>query len=173
VTEGSEGADDYIRGFVKICEDAGVQVCFMRVPYPASVENQRAENRVLKLAEELGIEVIDMMYVVDWDTDLVDPNAHLNAYGAYKVSNFLGGWLKRCYGFSDKREDSDYANWKEDFSNVYLPALNIDLKLYTPDLSNQTRSTICICQLNFSDDSIFLRRVDHFTHKSFLSAVIY
>ena len=215
MVEGSEGADNYIRGFVKICEDAGVQICFMRVPYPASVENQRAENRVMKLAEELGIEVIDMMYdvegasepvgenvtsgvgedqmiadnssetggdsaqaagtnemqqnanssetgedtaqvagidemqlnadsdgtgatanngklsstVVDWDTDLVDPNAHLNAYGAYKVSLFLGEWLKRVYGFTDKREDSDYANWKEDFEKVYIPALNIDMKL--------------------------------------------
>ena len=141
VTEGSGGADNYIRGFVKICEDAGVQVCFMRVPYPASVENQCAENRAMKLAEELGIEVIDMMCdvegaseklsstVVDWDTDLVDPNAHLNAYGAYKVSLFLGEWLKRVYGFTDKREDPDYANWKEDFEKVYLPALNIDLKL--------------------------------------------
>ena len=216
VTEGSDGADDYIRGFVKVCEDAGVQVCFMRVPYPASVENQRAENRVMKLAEELGIEVIDMMYdvegaseladdndvisgvdedqmitdnssetggdsaqaagtnemqqnanssetgedtaqvagtdetqlnadsdgtgatanngklsstVVDWDTDLVDPNAHLNAYGAYKVSLFLGEWLKRVYGFTDKREDPDYANWDEDFERVYIPALNTDLKL--------------------------------------------
>ncbi|MBO6308548.1 MAG: hypothetical protein J6N70_06840 [Oribacterium sp.] len=216
VTEGSDGADDYIRGFVKVCEDAGVQVCFMRVPYPASVENQRAENRVMKLAEELGIEVIDMMYdvegvseladdndvisgvdedqmitdnssetgedtaqaagtnemqqnanssetgedtaqvagtdetqlnadsdgtratanngklsstVVDWDTDLVDPNAHLNAYGAYKVSLFLGEWLKRVYGFTDKREDPDYANWNEDFERVYIPALNTDLKL--------------------------------------------
>lgn len=188
VTEGSVGADDYIRGFVKICEDAGVQVCFMRMPYPASVENQRAENRVMKLAKELGVEVIDMMYdvegitgdstgigkeqltvdnlfgtgnesvqvesagviqrntdlagieaevnsrklssiVVDWDTDLVDPNAHLNAYGAYKVSLFLGEWLKRCYDFSDKREDSEYANWNEDFSKFYLPALNIDLAL--------------------------------------------
>ena len=151
VTEGSDGADDYIRGFVKICEDAGVQVCFMRVPYPASVENQRAENRAMKLAEELGIEVIDMMDdvegapellgenvitsgelsspVVDWDTDLVDPNAHLNAYGAYKVSLFLGEWLKRVYGFTDKREDPDYANWNEDFEKVYIPALNTDLKL--------------------------------------------
>ena len=216
VTEGSDGADDYIRGFVKVCEDAGVQVCFMRMPYPASVENQRAENRVMKLAEELGIEVIDMMYdvegaseladdndvisgvdedqmitdnssetgedtaqaagtnemqqnanssetgedtaqvagtdemqmnadsdgngatanngklsstVVDWDTDLVDPNAHLNAYGARKVSLFLGEWLKRVYGFTDKREDPDYANWNEDFERVYIPALNTDLKL--------------------------------------------
>ncbi len=238
MVEGSEGADNYIRGFVKICEDAGVQVCFMRVPYPASVENQRAENRAMKLAEELGIEVIDMMYdvegaseladdndvisgvdedqmitdnssetggdsaqaagtnemqqnanssetgedtaqvagtnemqqnanssetgedtaqvagtdemqlnadsdgtgatanngklsstVVDWDTDLVDPNAHLNAYGAYKVSLFLGEWLKRVYGFTDKREDPDYANWNEDFEKVYIPALNIDMKL--------------------------------------------
>jgi len=151
VTEGSDGANDYIRGFVKICEDAGVQVCFMRVPYPASVENQRAENRAMKLAEELGIEVIDMMDdvegapellgenvitsgelsspVVDWDTDLVDPNAHLNAYGAYKVSLFLGEWLKRVYGFTDKREDPDYANWNEDFEKVYIPALNTDLKL--------------------------------------------
>jgi hypothetical protein len=62
----------------------------------------------MKLAEELGIEVIDMMCdvegaseklsssVVDWDTDLVDPNAHLNAYGAYKVSLFLGEWLMRA-----------------------------------------------------------------------------
>ena len=216
MVEGSEGADNYIRGFVKICEDAGVQVCFMRVPYPASVENQRAENRAMKLAEELGIEVIDMMYdvegaseladdndvisgvdedqmitdnssetggdsaqaagtnemqqnanssetgedtaqvagtdemqlnadsdgtgatanngklsstVVDWDTDLVDPNAHLNAYGAYKVSLFLGEWLKRVYGFTDKREDPDYANWNEDFEKVYIPALDIDMKL--------------------------------------------
>lgn len=216
MVEGSEGADNYIRGFVKICEDAGVQVCFMRVPYPASVENQRAENRAMKLAEELGIEVIDMMYdvkgaseladdndfisgvdedqmitdnssetggdsaqaagtnemqqnanssetgedtaqvagtdemqlnadsdgtgatanngklsstVVDWNTDLVDPNAHLNAYGAYKVSLFLGEWLKRVYGFTDKREDPDYANWNEDFEKVYIPALNIDMKL--------------------------------------------
>lgn len=142
MTDGSEGADDYIRKFVETCRSEDVDVCFMRIPYPASTDNQRAENRVMKLADELKVEVIDMMYdvdqdgtlnsvVVDWDTDLVDPNAHLNALGAYKVSRFLGEWFTRVYGFENKLENPDYESWNEDYKNVYLPALTIDLKLQT------------------------------------------
>ncbi len=137
---GSQGADDYIRKFVDICKDAGVQVCFMRVPYPASTDNQRADNRVIKLAGELGVPVIDMLYdlkkdgklsspAVDWDIHLVDANAHLNALGALKVTGFLGEWLSRAYDFIDKREDSAYVTWNDDYVNVYLPALIVDLKL--------------------------------------------
>lgn len=140
--EGSEGADTYIRGFVDACRDAGVEVCFMRVPYPACVENQMAENRVMKLAGEMGVRVIDLMKgtekdemlssaVVNWDTDLVDPNAHLNAVGAFKVSIYLGKLLQQYYGFRDKREDAAYSNWNEDYDNVYIPALRADMTLQT------------------------------------------
>lgn len=140
MTEGSEGADDYIKRFVETCRSEGIDICFIRVPYPASTDNQRAENRVLKLAEELKVQVIDMMYgvendgklssiVVDWDTDLVDPNAHLNALGAYKVTRFLGEWFTRVYGFENKLTNPAYESWNEDYKNVYLPALTVDLKL--------------------------------------------
>ncbi|MBP3239738.1 MAG: hypothetical protein J6M92_04230 [Oribacterium sp.] len=140
--EGSSGADTYIRDFVNACRDSGVEVCFMRIPYPACVENQMAENRVMKLAEELGVRVIDIMQddrkngllgsrVVNFDTDLVDANAHLNAVGAFKVTMYLGKLLKQYYGFSDKRENPEYENWNEDFANVYLPALSVDMSLQT------------------------------------------
>lgn len=140
--EGSEGADTYIRDFVKLCREDGVEVCFMRIPYPACLENQMAENRVLKLAEELDVRVLDMMKdekedgllssrVVSWDTDLVDANAHLNAVGAFKVTMYLGKLLKNYYGFSDKRGEAAYSNWNEDYNNVYLPALFADLQLQT------------------------------------------
>ncbi|ETP72481.1 hypothetical protein UYO_1555 [Lachnospiraceae bacterium JC7] len=140
--EGSEGADTYIRDFVTACRDAGVEVCFMRVPYPACVENQMAENRVMKLAEEMGVRVIDLMkgtdkdemlssVVVNWDTDLVDANAHLNAVGAFKVTMYLGKLLQQYYGFRDKREEAAYSNWNDDYANVYIPALNADMLLQT------------------------------------------
>jgi len=137
---GSAGADDYIRGFVDICREAGVDVCFMRVPYPASIDNQRADNRVLKLATELGIPVIDMMYdvtndgklsspAVDWDIHLVDASAHLNALGALRATRFLGEWFTRAYGFTDKREDPAYSSWNQDYANDYCAALDVDMRL--------------------------------------------
>ena len=142
VMEGSSGADTYIREFVALCREEGVEVCFMRVPYPAVKENQMAENRVMKLAEELDVKVIDMMKdekedeklssrVVNFDTDLVDANAHLNAVGAFKVTMYLGKLLKSYYGFSDKRGEEAYSNWNEDYQNVYLPALFADMQLQT------------------------------------------
>ncbi|SFG26621.1 hypothetical protein [Oribacterium sp. WCC10] len=135
---GSEGADEYIRNFVSICREAGVEVCFMRIPYPASQENQMADNRVMKLAEELSVRVIDLMQddkksdnldsrVVNWDTDFVDANAHLNAVGAYKATMYLGQLLRTYYGFTDKRNDEAYSNWNTDFRELYLPIMSANM----------------------------------------------
>ncbi len=140
--EGSEGADTYIRNFVRTCRDAGVEVCFIRVPYPACPENQMAENRVMKLASELGVRVIDLMRgaeldkmldskVINWNTDFVDANAHLNAVGAYKVTMYLGALLKQYYGFTDKRENAEYSNWNEDFKHYYVPVISAEMAAQT------------------------------------------
>lgn len=52
---------------------------------------------------------------IDWANDTRDKGDHLNHYGAVKVSHYLGKILTEKYSLPDRRNDANYAFWKEDY----------------------------------------------------------
>lgn len=121
----------YIRKFVSFCRENDIEPVLVNVPYPATVDEQEAANGIARLAEELSVPYLNLQYasLVDFDTDLYDPDAHLNPSGARKVTDCLGAWLLENTDLADHRGDPAYASWDADYA-AYRAFLRENITAY-------------------------------------------
>ncbi len=106
----------YLRMAIEECQRRGVDVLLVNLPYPASENSQRHANTVGSIAQEYGVEYVDFVLldsVIDYATDCYDLNAHLNASGGLKVSDYLGRYIADHYDVADRRNDAAYASWTD------------------------------------------------------------
>lgn len=110
----------YLRRMIEECQNRGVEILLVHLPYPASENSQMNANTVGSIAEAYGVQFIDFVRldsVTDYAVDCYDQQAHLNPSGGLKVTDFIGAYLAEHYGLSDHRGDAEYANWQEDGRN--------------------------------------------------------
>lgn len=109
----------YLRKMIEECKAQGIDVLLTYLPHPSTQEQQREANAVRWIAEEYGVNFVDLVYmdqVVDYSTDLFDSFSHLNPSGAKKVTDFLGRYIMDHYDISDRRIDPEYKDWEQDYS---------------------------------------------------------
>lgn len=76
-------------------------------------------NGIEKLAKEYSLTYIDMNLAakeinIDWKKDTYDKGDHLNFYGAQKVTDYLGKYIKNNFSLTDNRGNEDFKHWDED-----------------------------------------------------------
>lgn len=108
---------DYIRAFISLCRENSVIPVLLTVPYPAGETGQKEENSAALLSKELGVPYYNLNKtdVIDWDTDLLDSDSHVNMSGGRKVTDWIGRLLVESYGLADYRGDPAYASWYDDY----------------------------------------------------------
>lgn len=109
----------YLRRIIETCQERGIDIVLVHLPYPSREEEQMAANAVYYIAEEYGVDYVDFVnldQVVDYDTDCFDAYSHLNPSGAVKVTDFIGRYLKDHFDLQDRREQESYANWHQAYS---------------------------------------------------------
>ena len=129
----------YLRRFIEYCQNSGIRVMLMNLPYPCrnNNEEQLYTNAVVYTAEEYGIEYLDFVYmdqIVDYSTDCYDPASHLNPSGAWKVTDFIGQHLSQTYDLPDHRGEAAYASWDSDYAayhNLKLQSLRKETDPYS------------------------------------------
>lgn len=114
----------YLEEIVAFCKKKGTKLIFVSTP---SVKNwnYNRHNSVLKIAEKLSVEYIDMNVLteeipIDWDTDTRDHGDHLNYSGACKVSAYLGNLLCEMEGVKDHRDEPEYEKWNKDLEEFLV-----------------------------------------------------
>ena len=105
--------------FVKLCNNNDITLILFTLPSQNSW-NYRKHNAVQRLADENGIDFIDLNidrenFGFDWKTDTRDKGNHLNTRGARKTTLYLGEYLKNNYALTDRRGDENYKSWDEDY----------------------------------------------------------
>ncbi len=108
----------YLEKAVDLCLERGIQPVLIQVPYSESEEDQRASNLAGSIAEEKGVPFWNLQYVPDLinhDSDLCS-QTHLSAYGAWKVSDYLGSLLASI-GMPDHRGEPGYERWENSVSS--------------------------------------------------------
>lgn len=78
--------------------------------------NYKKHNSITSLAEKYNLTYIDLNLEdidIDWNTDTRDKGDHLNYYGAYKATAFIGKYLNTNYKLPNHKEDSNYSNWNK------------------------------------------------------------
>lgn len=105
----------YVKDIRNYCEKNDAKLVLVSSPSTKNW-NYKRHNSISKLAEELGIDYIDMNLMrdeipIDWKNDTRDKGDHLNYYGAVKVSSYLGKYFLSTDMFTDKRDDKKYSDW--------------------------------------------------------------
>lgn len=113
----SEQNKTYLEKIAKYCNEKGAKLILVSSPSTKNWNYMR-HNSVVLLAEDLGIEYIDMNTLqdeipIDWNNDTRDQGDHMNAYGALKVSSYLGKYLAEIENIPDKRANDKYSEWNK------------------------------------------------------------
>lgn len=107
----------YLERFIRCCQDQDIIPVITYIPfcYEGSGARQRYCNAAMKLAQELGALTLNIqdMHLTDPNSDWSDKGGHLNATGAYKVTQVLGQWLRKNIDLPDGTQD---AQWAQDHS---------------------------------------------------------
>ena len=108
----------YLAKMIELCQEKGIEILLINIPYPATKEQQQWANSVQVIADEYKVEYLNLMYEetgVNLNTDCQDIDSHLNSSGGRKVTDFLGKHLQKHYNMPDRRMDENYSDWYEDY----------------------------------------------------------
>lgn len=103
-----------------LCKKNGAQLILVQVPSQTTWTYAR-HNAVNDYAKKNGIPFLDMDLKrkeigFSWKTDSRDAGNHLNCYGAKKVSLYVGQYIKDHVQLEDKRQNTAYAGWNDDYT---------------------------------------------------------
>ena len=118
---------EYLDRMRTLCEENGIELILMKAPtnfwgyywydeWDAQISDYAEQNGLsyynfISKAEEMGI---------DWSADTYDAGAHLNVYGAEKLTSYFGRILQDSHGMEDHRGDADLtAVWNEKLTTYY------------------------------------------------------
>ncbi len=117
----------YLNAIAELCTQNGVKLVLVKVP---SVENPRIyksawtdarSKKVKQIAQNMGIDFIDLLYDSDLSLDLSrdfsDAGSHLNYNGAKAVSECLGKYLTDTYRIQP-RTNGYYEETLVDYKNI-------------------------------------------------------
>ena len=103
---------------------------------PSPIVWSLAKNiSVNELANKYNIKFIDFNLMnkeieLNWNDDTYDKGGHLNAYGAEKVSNYIGRVLSEEYNLPDYRNDKEIADdWNETLKNYEERKIKLEKSL--------------------------------------------
>ena len=98
-----------------LCQENNVKLVLISIPSQKSYKYEK-HNMLTELANQYNIEYLDLNLIdlgIDWKIDTKDAGSHLNRTGAYKVTMYLGNYLKETNLLTDYRDNKKYASWNE------------------------------------------------------------
>ena len=105
-------SEKYLRKFIELAQKSNITLFFMTAPYIAENKDMMAFNRISEIADEYGIEFMNMNYFYD---EIGLDYSHLNYEGSCKFTDFLAKELldRYSYKIKDHRGDDTYSTWDD------------------------------------------------------------
>lgn len=142
---------EYAEKIVQLCQEYGVSVEFICVPFPCRIETQQELNQAQYIADKYDnctyVSLIPKTdeFGFDYDTDMADEGSHVNPLGGRKVTRYVGEYLSGKYDFTDYRSQDENSIWNREYRD-YTIGYDEDRKtnadylgyltmLYQPDYS--------------------------------------
>lgn len=116
----SDLSNYYFKKIINLVKSHGGQVLLYSAPSSKNW-NYKKHNAITSLAEKNNLTYLDLNLEdidIDWNTDTRDKGDHLNYYGAYKTTKFIGEYLHNNYKLPNHKDDSNYLSWN-DLSDKY------------------------------------------------------
>ncbi len=149
-----EEEQEWLLKIIELAQESDTELVFFLAPYQVPLEAQEYLAYAKEMIAEYDIPVIDMVELseavgLDWSRDFID-YGHTNYFGACKVTDYLGKFLKVNYDLQDYRGDERYALWDLDLktrehevTNYYLKQIG-DAKTYLEEISRLEDYTIIV-----------------------------
>lgn len=121
---------EYFQKIADLCKKNDIELVLIKLPvYEWSEIYSR---QITEFSEKNDLTFIDFNYMmedlqIDVASDFTD-GSHLNVKGAEKISIWLAEWLVQNCSFIDKRQDSQYAQWNEDYQTYLQNGRNYQLQ---------------------------------------------
>ncbi|MGL6199097.1 MAG: SGNH/GDSL hydrolase family protein [Lachnospiraceae bacterium] len=117
----SDIVNDNMKEIIELCNEKGAKLLLLSAPSPLNY-NYRKHNAIKEYAKENSLEYQDLNLKtkeldINWETDSMDMGDHLNLFGAYKVTKYLGNYFKVNYDLPDHRGDATYQEWEDSAKN--------------------------------------------------------
>ena len=112
---------EYIPRIISYCNDKGIDLLFVYLPYPAVDQKLNIAASFESAFREYGeFDYVNMTNkgILNYKTDIFKDGTHLNYIGAKKVSRWLGDYITAHYpDIADHRNESKYSIWNDDHSD--------------------------------------------------------
>ena len=115
----SENSWKYLDMMTRLCEEKGIRLILIKAPSLYPYWYDQWEAQVEDYAREHGLTYINFLELqeqtgIDYTTDTYDGGLHMNLSGAEKLSHWMGEYLIREAGLSDRRGEAELsARWTE------------------------------------------------------------
>ena len=117
----------YLEKIKSLCDEHDIELILVSMPSPKNY-NYKKHNGIKKISDELGIKYIDFNLMrdeigLDWNTDMLDVNDHLNYFGTKKTSEWLMQWLKEKYDIKKQTDNEVINRWNKElemFKNQFV-----------------------------------------------------
>ncbi len=111
-----DGAMSYLDKIRELCTQKGSELVLIKAP----TNNWKYwwydnwEEQIRQYSEQYGLAYYNFIPLceeigIDWSTDTYDRGAHLNVYGAEKMSKYFGRLLTESHGVTDRRAEAETA----------------------------------------------------------------
>jgi hypothetical protein len=151
----------WVSDLIEYLKETGLNVTFINIPRDLE-EMQAKKNWVADYVSACGFAVIDSYDYsedihLDYETDFLDADLHMNNSGATKYTDWLGGFLADKYGLPDRRGDDRYSLWANEYERWVLSNIKIErvLRSYLNRLQdNADRYTVYIAAKGESSERL-------------------
>ncbi len=112
----------YLTKIIEYAKEHDIELFLIVTPYITNDEDETIYNRIKEIAEYYDLQFNSTNYDydeigLDFAQDFND-ESHLNYWGAYKFTDYLGGQLKSRYDIPDRRGEGGYETWQANFEEI-------------------------------------------------------
>lgn len=138
---------EYFMRILRLSREEGFSLVVSLAPYVVEYESEwSVYGQLAEICAAEGVPLVDYISAppagFSYENDMAE-HAHVNQYGAEKVSRAMGAWLADNYDLPDRRSDPAYAYWNEaaeienwDLAKMRL-RLSPDAAAYMPRLKDE------------------------------------
>ena len=103
----------YLEQMRLLCAEKGVEFVLIKAPTNSwrYYWYDEWDEQIVSYAEDKGLDYYNFIPLceqigIDWSQDTYDGGAHLNVWGAEKMTAYFGRILTEKYGLQDRRDDA-------------------------------------------------------------------
>lgn len=112
------GCEEYLYKMIELSKKEGFELVVATAPYVIEQDSEYGVlRRIADICAENGVACLDYNLApgaeagIDFATDLAE-HAHVNLYGAQKLSAHIGAYLDDRFDLPDRRGQAPYAHWE-------------------------------------------------------------